>query len=57
VLQAVEATLNLEKGNASLRKAIDYNKAARMYVLFLLLAATFGILFLDWWYSGRARKH
>ena len=54
--QAVESSLNVTKGNTQLRKALRHSAAARKYMLLLLLVASFGLLFLDWYYSGRLAK-
>mmetsp|Transcript_684 Transcript_684/g.1984 ORF Transcript_684/g.1984 Transcript_684/m.1984 type:complete len:306 (+) Transcript_684:212-1129(+) len=54
--KAVEASMHVTKGNIQLRKALRHSQAARKYVLVLLLAASFGLLFLDWFYSGRLPK-
>jgi len=45
----VAATVNTERGNVHLTKAIATNSSATRYMVALLLAATFGILFLDWY--------
>ena len=50
-LQAVAATLNVERGNVHLTKAIKINSSARWILVALLLAASFGLLFLDWYSS------
>ena len=52
--QAVRATVNIDSGNVHLKKAIRHNASARLYVLVLLLVASFGLLFLDWWTTRRA---
>lgn len=51
ILQAVAATINVERGNVHLTKAIAINSSARWYLVAFLLAASFGILFLDWYSS------
>ncbi len=48
--------MNLTRGNTQLRKALRHSQAARKYVLVLLLTASFSLLFLDWFYSGRLAK-
>jgi hypothetical protein len=39
---------NVSTGNVDLRKAVRYGKSSQRQVLVLLLAATLGLLFLDW---------
>ena len=50
-VQAVAATVNMERGNMHLKKAVATSSSATWYMVALLLAATFGILFLDWFSS------
>lgn len=54
-MQAVQTSLHVTRGNLHLRQALRYNAAARRYVMVLLVCASFGLLFLDWYYSGKAR--
>lgn len=50
-MEAVAATGQLEQGNVQLEKAIRTNKSGRKYLFIFLVLATFGLLFLDWFYS------
>jgi hypothetical protein len=55
-VQAVQTSVNVTRGNLHLRQALRYSAAARRYVMVLLLVASFGLLFLDWFYSGKRAK-
>ena len=48
LVQAVEATKNVEGGNVQLQKAIRLNTSARWYIFVLFMVASLGLLFLDW---------
>ena len=50
-LQAVEATVNVDRGNVHLGKAIRHNTSARWYVFWILMSASLCLLFLDWYSS------
>lgn len=52
----MQTSVNVTRGNLHLRQALRYNAAARRYVMVLLLVASFGLLFLDWYYSGKRAK-
>jgi hypothetical protein len=41
-------TQHLKKGNVEIRKTIAVNRSTQKYIVALLLAATLGLLFLDW---------
>lgn len=43
--------MHVERGNMHLTKAIKINSSARWILVAFLLAASLGLLFLDW-YSG-----
>jgi hypothetical protein len=45
------ATHNVERGNVHLSKAIALNTSARMYVVYIMLLASFALLFADWYAS------
>ncbi|KMZ56285.1 Syntaxin 81 [Zostera marina] len=47
--QAIEATMNVEKGNKELSQAIDRNSSSRTFLLLFLFVLTFSVLFLDWY--------
>ncbi|KAI3430361.1 hypothetical protein D9Q98_004956 [Chlorella vulgaris] len=49
--EAVQATLNIDRANVQLGKAIKTNTAARKYMIVFFLVASLCILFLDWWNS------
>lgn len=49
--QAVEATGHISRANVQLGKAIRANRSSRKFLLVFFLAASLGVLFLDWWYS------
>ena len=51
LVQAVEATKNVEGGNVQLQKAIRLNTSARWYIFVLFMVASLGLLFLDWFSS------
>jgi syntaxin 18 len=48
---ALRATLHIEKGNEQLRKTVDVKRSSRLYLLVFIAVATFGVLFLDWFYG------
>ncbi len=50
-MQAVQATLNVDKGNVQLQKAIKVGGSARSILLWFFLIAAASLLFLDWFYS------
>ncbi|KAG2489074.1 hypothetical protein HYH03_012510 [Edaphochlamys debaryana] len=50
-MAAVDATHNLTAGNESLRKTVDVNRSTSRYIVVLLLVATLGLLFFDWFNS------
>ncbi len=39
---------NIKKGNVEIRKTIEVNRSTQKYIFVLLLAATLGVLLLDW---------
>ncbi|KAM0933983.1 putative SNARE-complex protein Syntaxin-18 [Dioscorea sansibarensis] len=47
--QAVEATMNVERGNKELSQAIQRNSSSRTFLVLFLFVLTFSILFLDWY--------
>ena len=49
--EAVAATTNISRANIQLGKAVKTNKSAQKCMFLLLLMASLGLLFLDWWYS------
>lgn len=51
VLQAVQATMNVDKGNVQLKKAIRVGGSARSYLFWFFVIAAASLLFLDWFYS------
>jgi len=48
---AVDASQNISTGNVELRKAVDYGRSSQRQILVLLLVASLGLLFLDWFNS------
>lgn len=50
-LQAVQATVYVDKGNVQLEKTIRVSGSARLYLLYFLIIASLALLFLDWFYS------
>ncbi|KAL6761385.1 hypothetical protein V8C86DRAFT_883891 [Haematococcus lacustris] len=48
---SVEASQHLKLGNSELRKTMAVNNSSQRYILALLLAATLGLLFFDWFNS------
>lgn len=50
-LQAVQTTLNVDKGNVQLKKAIRVGGSARSYLFWFFIIAAASLLFLDWFYS------
>lgn len=51
LLQAVEATNNLDKGNKELSKSQQRNSSSRLYIILIFTVLTVTLLFLDW-YNG-----
>lgn len=51
ILQAVEQTSNVERGNVQLKKAIRLNSSARKYVAVFFFVASILILGFDWYAS------
>ena len=51
VLQAVQATLNVGRGNVQLQKAIKVGGSARSILLWFFIVAAASLLFMDWFYS------
>lgn len=49
--QAVEASQNIDQGNIQLEKTIRVNRSSRKCIFMLLLAFSFLLLFVDWFYS------
>jgi hypothetical protein len=49
LLQAVEATKNVELGNKELTQAIQRNSSSRTFLMLFLFVLTFSIIFLDWY--------
>ncbi|KAK9905533.1 hypothetical protein WJX75_001699 [Coccomyxa subellipsoidea] len=49
--QAVQTTLNVDKGNVQLKKAIRVGGSARSYLFWFFIIAAASLLFLDWFYS------
>ena len=49
--EALEATVNLDKGNVELGKALKYNKEGGRIIISIILFFTAALLFLDW-YQG-----
>ncbi|KAL4374901.1 hypothetical protein AHAS_Ahas05G0228100 [Arachis hypogaea] len=49
LLQAVEATKNVELGNKELSQAIQRNSSSRTFLILFLFVLTFSVLFLDWY--------
>lgn len=49
--EAVAATANISRANVQLDKAIRANRSGQKCMFILLLLASLGLLFLDWWYS------
>mmetsp|Transcript_3229 Transcript_3229/g.8968 ORF Transcript_3229/g.8968 Transcript_3229/m.8968 type:complete len:226 (-) Transcript_3229:1347-2024(-) len=47
--EALATTVNFEKGNVELAKALKYNKEGGRYIICIILFFTFALLFLDWW--------
>ncbi|KAH7672220.1 syntaxin 18 protein [Dioscorea alata] len=47
--QAVEATMNVERGNKELSQAIQRNSSSRTFLVLFLFVLTFSIIFLDWY--------
>lgn len=50
-MDAVRATLNIERGNKELSKALDVRKSGRIFLIAYIFLATAGMLFMDWFYS------
>jgi len=48
---AVQASLNMTTGNKHLKKAVDYSRSTRKYILVMLIVASFVLLFFDRFYS------
>lgn len=46
---AVDSTARIRSGNEQLRKALDRGVNSRVMILFVLLLASFSLLFLDWY--------
>jgi hypothetical protein len=42
---------NIKLGNRELKKTVKVNQSTQRHILVLLLAATLGLLFLDWFNS------
>ena len=49
--EAMQVSMNFEKGNKELTKAKEYNKQGGRIIIIIILLATFSLLFLDW-YQG-----
>ncbi|BDA47671.1 Syntaxin-18 [Coccomyxa sp. Obi] len=49
--QAVQATLNVDRGNVQLQKAIKVGGSARSILFWFFIIAAASLLFLDWFYS------
>ncbi|RWR82227.1 syntaxin-81 [Cinnamomum micranthum f. kanehirae] len=47
--QAVEATMNVKRGNQELSQAIDRNSSSNTFLLLFFIVMTFAILFLHWY--------
>ncbi|KAF5838947.1 hypothetical protein DUNSADRAFT_1893 [Dunaliella salina] len=48
---AVDASQNISTGNVDLQKAVNYGRSSQRQILIILLAATLGLLFFDWFNS------
>lgn len=48
---AVQASMNMTRGNKHLKKAVDYSRSTRKYILVILIVASFVLLFFDRFYS------
>ena len=48
---AVEATVMVGRGNASLTKAVAVNRSSRRYILVLFIVASLSLLLYDWMIS------
>lgn len=48
---AVDATVNITRGNEELRKTIALNRSSRRWVLVLCVVAGLLLVFFDWFYS------
>ena len=51
LVQAVEQTTNIEKGNVQLTKAIKLSTSARKFTAVLMLVASLLVLGFDWYAS------
>ncbi len=51
MLQAVQATLNVGRGNVQLQKAIKVGGSARSILFWFFIVAAASLLFMDWFYS------
>ncbi|KAF6171623.1 hypothetical protein GIB67_030389 [Kingdonia uniflora] len=49
LLQVVEATNNVDRGNKELDKAVKNNSSYRTFTLFFLFVLIFLVLILDWY--------
>jgi syntaxin 18 len=48
---AVEATINIQRGNKSLKKTLALNRSSTRVYFVLLMTASFLLLFFHWFYS------
>lgn len=48
---AVESSYNISAGNDNLKQAVGVNKSSRKLIVALLVAASLGLLFFDWFNS------